>query len=886
MATRYWVGFSGRWNSVTTTNWSTTSGGVGGASAPTSADDVIFNSASSGISYVVDCESGAVCKSITTTAPAVGTLTFKPYNTPAFTVFNGDMNIHAACLYDNSSGFFYISHTPTAAGTYTVTFNSPGTSTQIVLYTFTQASASTTLNFCNSNTATFRQIDISVGGTFISTNAVLANGDSALGSVFSCTFGGGATSVTMTGTTLNMTGSTTQVLTIGGSTTSTWAISTLAVNMTGFRQEYPIGNILSIGRDSATQPTAMGAVTFSNCAGNAWFARASTLGFSNTPGLTNNKITLATALTTSGALTLDSDSVLNNPSYAVSIGGITTLAGNASIYSTSNSASTTFTGAVTIANKGINPPTASTANTTTAFGTFAFLNGVTLTPTGTNSSYLLANIISADAITATNTFINATTSLTVNGGVGKAFSYTVNASAIPVLVIRQTIASGLYAFGTYEYPCISATSASITTPTTSFVGTNVRRVVYGLPRSIYKTSNNTLTISGSTPTLTNVTFLGTSINAGATNYTGTRLGTDGLSNGFLPATGVQKFVVTAVAADIDTAIWALTSGGATSADNYPLPQDTIIYGVSSNNNFVGYSGQIHIGSFDKSVVGNFLGSSAGVAGITYCYGSAIGTASGISGTTLLQLAQSGLTSRYVTQSGGNSFPDLVLDAGNSTTAVVSGTFGSNFYALSGTNDYLSGAVLGLSNGVVYFYSGSHTAQAVTFRGQTFTIEVGVVFPSSNYTVEASTDTTGTLSYTNSAPTTALNGSLSLTRNIFTGNTTITGTTSTNPLKSLTLINTVGSPFCTVSLASADIYVEALTNGTNSGWNISGGGGVRGFVKTNGGTASIANVFVNNVTASPANTFFATGTSTLTGTTTGWTLGAAPASPPSGGFLFI
>jgi hypothetical protein len=566
------------------------------------------------------------------------------------------------------------------------------------------------------------------------------------------------------------------------------------------------------------------------------------------------------------------------------------LTGNASIYSTSNSASTTFTGAVTIADKGINPPITDTPNTTTALGTFVFSNGVTLTPTGTNSSYLLANIISADAITATNTFINATTSLTVNGGVGKAFSYTVNASAIPVRVIRQATVLYYTVYGTYEYPCISATTASITTPTTSFVGTNVRRVVYGQPRSSTKTVNDTLTISGSTPTFTNVTFLGTSINAGATNYTGTRLGTDGLSNGFLPATGVQKFVVTAVAADIDTAIWALTSGGATSADNYPLPQDTIIYGVSSNNNFVGYSGQIHIGSFDKSVVGNFLGSSTGTAGITYCYGSAIGTASGISGTSTLQLTQSALTSRYVTQSGGSSFPQLVLDAGNSTTAVVSGTFGGSLYAMSGTNDYLSGSMFGGSSFVVYFYSGSHTAQAVTFSGKTFTIEVGVVFPSSNYIVEATTDLTGALSYTNSAPTTALNGSLSLTRNPFLvnnlGNTTITGTTSTNPLKSLTLINTVGSLFCTVSLASADIYVESLTNGTNLGWNISGGGGVRGFVKTNGGTASIANVFVNNVTASPASTFFATGTSTLTGTTTGWTLGAAPASPPSGGFLFF
>lgn len=43
MATKYWVGGSGTWDSTTTTNWSDTSGGAGGATVPTSADDVVFN---------------------------------------------------------------------------------------------------------------------------------------------------------------------------------------------------------------------------------------------------------------------------------------------------------------------------------------------------------------------------------------------------------------------------------------------------------------------------------------------------------------------------------------------------------------------------------------------------------------------------------------------------------------------------------------------------------------------------------------------------------------------------------------------------------------------------------------------------------------------------
>jgi hypothetical protein len=46
MANRYWVGGTGTWNAASTANWSATSGGASGASAPTTADAVIFDSGS------------------------------------------------------------------------------------------------------------------------------------------------------------------------------------------------------------------------------------------------------------------------------------------------------------------------------------------------------------------------------------------------------------------------------------------------------------------------------------------------------------------------------------------------------------------------------------------------------------------------------------------------------------------------------------------------------------------------------------------------------------------------------------------------------------------------------------------------------------------------
>lgn len=76
MATYYWVGGAGTWNSSTTTNWASSSGGAGGAGVPTSADDVIFNSASNSTGYTVTIATGAVCLNFTANGPASGTVAF------------------------------------------------------------------------------------------------------------------------------------------------------------------------------------------------------------------------------------------------------------------------------------------------------------------------------------------------------------------------------------------------------------------------------------------------------------------------------------------------------------------------------------------------------------------------------------------------------------------------------------------------------------------------------------------------------------------------------------------------------------------------------------------------------------------------------------------
>lgn len=72
MANRYWVGGTGTWDATSTTNWATSSGGAGGASAPTSADNVIFdaNSNTSTNAFTVTVggtnTSPSVCNDFTT----------------------------------------------------------------------------------------------------------------------------------------------------------------------------------------------------------------------------------------------------------------------------------------------------------------------------------------------------------------------------------------------------------------------------------------------------------------------------------------------------------------------------------------------------------------------------------------------------------------------------------------------------------------------------------------------------------------------------------------------------------------------------------------------------------------------------------------------------
>jgi hypothetical protein len=69
MAARFWVGGAGTWNNSSTANWSTTTGGAAGASAPTTTDAATFD-ANSGTGTVVLASTGA-CSQVTHTGAGI-----------------------------------------------------------------------------------------------------------------------------------------------------------------------------------------------------------------------------------------------------------------------------------------------------------------------------------------------------------------------------------------------------------------------------------------------------------------------------------------------------------------------------------------------------------------------------------------------------------------------------------------------------------------------------------------------------------------------------------------------------------------------------------------------------------------------------------------------
>lgn len=160
MADRYWVGGSGTWDASSTANWSETSGGAGGASAPTSVDDVYFDSLSASANYTVTIQAGFVGTGsisnnvLTITAVTSGSLqvgsqiTFNVSNTYAPDIDQTSILVTAILTGSGGIGTYRL-NTSGAAPSHTIYGNSA-----ICKSRYASQPASGTLNFSGNSTLT------------------------------------------------------------------------------------------------------------------------------------------------------------------------------------------------------------------------------------------------------------------------------------------------------------------------------------------------------------------------------------------------------------------------------------------------------------------------------------------------------------------------------------------------------------------------------------------------------------------------------------------------------------------------------------------------------------------------------------------------------------
>jgi len=189
MASRYWVGGTGTWNSSSTANWAATSGGAPGASAPVAADSVFFD-ANSGAGTCTT--SGALsCATVNMTSTTLGlTLGANLTLTGAFTLSASTLSLQSFTLSSSimtttgttARGIAFGTGSLTLTGNNATVWNADNmtnftvTGTPTVNATYSGSTGTRTFNFGNSGApgeANTININISAG---TDTVAVFGNG--------------------------------------------------------------------------------------------------------------------------------------------------------------------------------------------------------------------------------------------------------------------------------------------------------------------------------------------------------------------------------------------------------------------------------------------------------------------------------------------------------------------------------------------------------------------------------------------------------------------------------------------------------------------------------------------------------------------------------------
>lgn len=286
MATYFWVGGSGTWDASSTANWSSTSGGAAGATAPNSADTVIFDSASG--TGTCTTAAGSVCATASLNSATLGlTLGANHTMSGTFTLTSGTLtigNFILTCNIFSSSngntrnitfGSGSIDLTGNGATIWTnansTNFTISGTSKVNCVYA--GSTGTRTITSAAPNEANAINFNISAGSDTIAIGA-----NSALGAV-------------------NFTGYT-GISAVNNATRTFYGDLTLAPNMT-----FAAGNPVTAFASTGTQNITLNGVTldfrliFNGVGGTFAFQDALTQGSTRTFTITNGTVKLKSGVT-------------------------------------------------------------------------------------------------------------------------------------------------------------------------------------------------------------------------------------------------------------------------------------------------------------------------------------------------------------------------------------------------------------------------------------------------------------------------------------------------------------------------------------------------------------------------------------------------------------
>lgn len=626
-----------------------------------------------------------------------------------------------------------------------------------------------------------------------------------------------------------------------------------------------------------------------------------------------NTVTIATGNTGAKSITCTGFTGTLAGTAAISVSGNVTLATGMTITysgvlsliatSTFTSAGKTFTGNITINGSGITVTLAdaltmtnrtltltqgtfTTANFNVTLGTFSTL--VTNTRTINLGSSTVTNTADWFIIGTNLTFNAGTSTITKSGGsfVGGSKTYynvtftNVNtniaindANTFNTFTVNSPTSAGLF----------QTTFDSATTITTMVFSGGAANQRLMLLSDTLGTAR-TLTITTWT-TVSDVDFRDITL----TNAkSGTRLGDcGGNTNITFPAPKTVYWNLSGVR-DWSATAWATSSGGAPSANNFPLAQDTVVFDDTGAAGTVSQPYNYNLGTVNMS--GRTSAMTLLWQGNATCYGSwSFGSGVTVSASSTGRITLSGRSTQVITSNGKTFIFGIYIIAPGGTVqladALTVNWSGGNILFRGGTLN-LNGFTFTVSDATQGFAdSNIGLARNITFNGGTLAVAgtSGFSYSATNFTTTAGTGT-GAISLTSASPKsfTGTGGTFNCTLNQGgAGALTITGANTFSDIS-----NTYSATGATTITLAANQTVSNFTATGTSGkvltLNSSVAGTARTLTKTSG-TVSVDYMSIRDSTATGGATWYAGANSTNVSNNTGWIFTAAPTST---GFLIF